>query len=94
MAKRLALTLIIAGAIGTLAWGWNVKEAKENYPRIKEVIRQEQLTEKNRIDIERDPRIMNNAMYGGGSLALALASAGAVVLGGYLQIGKKYFNLK
>jgi hypothetical protein len=93
MAKKLALALIAAGAIGTFAGVLNLRNATDNYRKIKEEILYNNPSEtKTSIEIERNPKVIRNAMYAGFSAAITLASVLAIGTGAYLQIGKDYFK--
>jgi len=92
MAKKLALTLIVAGAIGTIMGAWTLKNSCE----ISKGIRNEQqnrqlIDQKYNLEI-RDSRLKINEAYGGIAMASIVASLVAVGSGSYLLIGKKYFD--
>lgn len=94
MSKKLALTMIIAGAIGIPAGLLRIKNAGLNYQIIKEEIACNQIENNAPKELERNPRVMRNAMYGGLSAAATLASFFATIGGGYLLSGKDYFKEK
>jgi len=98
MAKKLALTLIVAGAIGALAGAWNMNNSSQISERIKskpQYCQYSQLTDiKTRLIISSDPEMKINSAYGGGSAAIAVVSGLAVLGGGYLLRGKNLFDSK
>ncbi len=93
MAKKLALALIVAGAIGTLAWLVNLNTATKISESIRNESQYKQLTDSKRdLELRKNHEFRANEAYGGGSAALALAEGAAVIGGLYLLIGKEYFN--
>ncbi len=93
MKRKLALTLIVAGTIGTFAGLWNVRKAEEISRNIRNEPRYSQLTEdKMRRELDKNPLIKRNEIYGGLAAAGAVASAGLVLLGSYSFKEKRYKN--
>ena len=97
MSKKLALALIVAGTISAIFCGWNYYRATNIYQRIQNEQQYSHLAHpldiKGELEIAKDPRVKINSAYGGGSFALALASAGVAVtragLGLYSLIKKR-----
>ncbi len=93
MARKLALTLIVAGAIITLISGLNFKNAIGIAEKIRNEPKYSQLTRTERnLKIAEDPRTKMNEPYAGISAALTLASIGSVNAGIYLSIKRDYIK--
>ena len=91
MGKKLALSLIVAGGVGALVGGWNLKNALDISEEIRNEPKYFQLSEGDRMsEVERDARMRLVEPYAGFSAALTVASAFAFGIGVYYSRKRDY----
>jgi hypothetical protein len=94
MARKLGIILIAAGIIGAYSGWCNLNNACETAKELSDGFEyKEQTIAKRAMEIESNPLMEKNEIYGGLSAAVTLASVMAIGGGGYLMKKKRWDDL-